>query len=641
MLGNRSVVNDLKYTIKNSGLPQYEKAYEYAISNQTSETLLYGDAVDAARAAYAIAYTNYLNTINPIKDAVTYSAYNIDDELITYTGYSVLLEAVNSVDASDKFPDLTTLGVVTTDQMQEALDILAQADADISAVTVPTLTLTTGPGYYFYRLPTITSEGFNISNVDGYPIILIKREGGFASTSSDEYVTTEKLCHIYGYDFGSLRDNILSINSNDIKAAGVLQGVDVFTGTVAGKMYIANFFNAITNSGLTVARTETSWSTAYDGDGNPYSVQDTKVYNPYIKVAEGSINLFVTAVSINKYVVNLSLGTLNPTVSVTKTNDVGKYDIYIVKPISSTQCLKIDVIGFTLQAYVAVDTSYHGTEIGMFTFSPSVATATDNTDPLILPMIRSAYLSLSPLHRIDVSRESGFFMILSGNAVAMTWAQDNMAAIQIVLVVLAVFTAGSSLALAGTATASTAAGAVVTTVTYSMTALLVELAVSTVIVLAVKELAVRMFPDSEVVQVAATVAAVYFTQGGDFSPGAMDKILNDPSFITNMLKASTAVLDVYNEAQAKKIKEKESEYSADLAKLEAEYEANEAELEALPQLTDLIREDYQNSVLLRNKPKPLETVEMFYNRTLNTSLAEVATNPEYYFSSKLNLNNIS
>jgi hypothetical protein len=135
---------------------------------------------------------------------------------------------------------------------------------------------------------------------------------------------------------------------------------------------------------------------------------------------------------------------------------------------------------------------------------------------------------------------------------------------------------------------------------------------------------------------------MYYLSDSDFSSGnSLEDVLNDRSLIDNMLKYSQAAIDVYNQGLQEKLKKDKEQYTVELNKLTEEYNENAAKLEALPQLTDLVREDFRNGVLLRNKVKPSETVDMFYTRTLNSNLAEVSTNPSYYYNSKLSLNNIA
>ncbi|MCI4436690.1 MAG: hypothetical protein JHC33_07790 [Ignisphaera sp.] len=302
----------------------------------------------------------------------------------------------------------------------------------------------------------------------------------------------------------------------------------------------------------------------------------------------------------------------------------------------------MDIKGFTLQTYVATDTSYHGTELGMYTFKSPVTVATDNTDPIILPLLRSPYLALNQLDRIDLSRESGFLIAMSAQVVALTWAQTNAGLIQFIAIVFAIITMGKSMAVAGEVTTITAEGAATTTLVYSASAFIVNFAVNVIVILAVRELAAKMFPNSEIAQLAATAFAMYYLGDYDFSDDeGLDNLLSDRSLVDNMLKYSQAVIDVYNEGLQEEAKKENEEYTTELNELTEEYEENAAKLEELPQLTDYVREDYRHNILTRNKVKPLETVDMFYVRTLNTNLAEVATNPTYYYNSKLSLNNIA
>jgi hypothetical protein len=651
LLGDRNPIDDLMNTIQKSPSRNIEKAYEYAISQQSSETYAYSAAYVAARDQYSQNIIQYTSLVDDIKVSVTFTVVkSVDNPSVTYVGYSNLLRAVNASDADTKFPTIqTSNGIVN--QKQNALDTLAQADAQINATSKPTFDPPTQLGYYYYRLPTIESLGFFGSNIVGYPIIIIKREGGYAAENSDEYNSTEKLSKLYGVDFDSLKKSVLGIDSPDVKAAGVILGVDLFSGTAIAKKYIAGFFDSILAYGSTQPVEEISYvqTVVEGGEGGTVSTQEVITYiNPYIKVSESSINLFLTLKNATKSIINTSDSAFlqnlrtSPTVDIVRTDDVGKYNITINRYIDESSYLYIFIESLTLQTYVATDTSYHGTEIGMFTFNSPVTVATDSTDPIILPLLRTPYLNLGPLDRIDISRESGFLVLMSAQVTALTWAQEHAAFLQVVMVVLAVITMGSSMALVGTVEVTTAEGLVTTSAVYSMTAFVANFAINVVVILAVKELALRIFPGNDLLQIVATALTMYYLNDYSFSgSNSIEDILNDRSLIDNMLKYSQAVIDVYNEGLQAKIKKESEEYSAELDKLREEYEENAAELEALPQLTDLVREDYRDSVLLRNKIKPTETVDMFYTRTLNTDLAEVSTNPTYYYNSKLNLNNIS
>jgi hypothetical protein len=672
LLGDRNPVKDLMHTIQKTPARNFEKAYQYAVSQQSSETYAFSASYIAARDAYSQATINYTNSVNTIKDDAVFTVVNHNGDILrTYSGYANLLNALNASDVDTKFPTLTEEILPRTHpktytyiyQKQNALNVLAQVDNQINAMPKPAFNPPTQLGYYYYRLPTIESSGFItnssifmsngsvINNVEGYPIIVIKREGGYSEVNSDEYNSTKKLCKLYGFDYDSLKSSVVGIDNPDLKAAGVILGVDIFSNTKVAKEYVAEFFNTIVPYGtispiqeITQEVTESLFGG--EGGGIPYDVATS--INPYIKVSESSINLLVTCVNATKSIVSTSdvnfLNQLyiNPTVNVVRTDDNGKYNISIYRYIDTFNYLSIYIEGFTLQTYVATDTSYHGTEIGMYTFNAPVAVATDHTDPLILPLLRVPYLHLSTLDRIDLSRETGFLIAMSAQVVALTWAQEHAAFLQIIMIVLAVVTMGESLALVGTMETTTAAGLVTTAAAYSMSAFIVNLAINVVIVLAVKELATRLFPDNEIVQTAATVVAMYYVSDVNFSGSdGLEDILNNRSLIDNVLKYSQAVIDVYNTGIQEKNKKDSKEYSTELDKLKEEYEVHAAELEAMPQLTDLIREDYRNSVLLRNRVKPLETVDMFYARTLNTNFAEATTNSTYYYDSKLNLNNIT
>jgi hypothetical protein len=656
LLGNRSVVDELILTIQKSPARNLEKAYAYAMSQQTSETYAYSASYVAAMDIYSQDTIDYTNSVNDIKNSVTFTVVNSKGSVVkTYVGYDNLLNALNASDADTKFPTIATEVLPSTTpktytynyQKQNALNALAQADTQIDAISAPTFNPPTQLGYYYYRLPDIQSSGFLATNLESYPIIIIKREGGYAATDSDEYNSTLKLSNFYGFDYDSLKKSILNIDTPDVKAAGVMLGVDLFSNTVAAKQYISGFFDSIIPYGTTQPIEEISYVNSYQESGTTLEEVITYI-NPYIKVSESSINLFITIKTSTKYTTNTSDSEFlqrlhdSPTVDVVRTDDNGKYSININKYVNDSSYLSIYVEDFTLQTYVATDTSYHGTEIGMFTFKSSATVATDSTDPLILPLLRAPYLLLGPLDRIDLSRESGFLIMMSAQVVALTWVQEHAALIQVIAVVFAVFTMGQSLAVVGTATATTAAGVATTTVTYSISALVINFAVNVVIILAIKELAIKLFPDNEFVQLAATALTMYYLSDSDFSSGnSLEDVLNDRSLIDNMLKYSQAAIDVYNQGLQEKLKKDKEQYTVELNKLTEEYNENAAKLEALPQLTDLVREDFRNGVLLRNKVKPSETVDMFYTRTLNSNLAEVSTNPSYYYNSKLSLNNIA
>jgi hypothetical protein len=658
ILSNRNLVNDLMNTIQKTPARNIEKAYAYAMSQQSSETYAYSAAYIAARDQYSQDTINYTNSVNAIKAAVTFTVVkSINNPARTYTGYDNLLNALNASDVDTKFPTIVTEVLPRTYprtytynyQKQNALNTLAQADAQINAIPKPVFNPPTQLGYYYYRLPTIESLGFAVNSLEGYPIIIIKREGGYAPEGSDEYNSTKKLSKLYGFDYDSLKRSVLNIDNSDLKSAGVILGVDLFSSTVVSKKYIAGFFDLILPYGTIQPVEEISYVTSGEGGEGGTTTQEVITYiNPYIKVSESSINLFLTVQTSTKSIIGTSDSAFlqrlytSPIVNVTRTDDLGKYSITIYKYVDTSSYLLMSIDGLTLQTYVATDTSYHGTEIGMFTFSAPVITATDSTDPIVLPLIRAPYLALSSLDRIDLGRETGVLVAMSAQVVALTWAQENAAFLQIVMIILAVITMGSSLALVGTVEVTTAAGLVTTTAVYSMTAFLINFAINVVIILAVKELAAKLFPDNELVQLAATALTMYYLNDYNFSgSNSLDDVLDNPNLINNVLKYSQAVVDVYNESLKEKIKKDSERYTAELDELSEEYKENAAELEALPQLTDLIREDYKNSTLLRNKVKPAETVDMFYTRTLNTNFAEVSTNPTYYYNSKLNLNNIS
>jgi hypothetical protein len=674
MLGNRNPISDLKGVIQKSPARNIEEAYRYATGQQSSETYAYSAEYKTAWNAYSQSIITYTNAVNAIKGDIVFTVKSSSGKILrTYTGYTSLLNALNSPDADTKFPTIRTSNG-TDNQKQDALNVLAQADAQINALAKPSFNPPSQLGYYYYRLPTIEASGFTIDGVEtinnnntsnfsieavgsasssvyitnsteAYPIIIIKREGGYADPSSDEYKTTEKLSRLYGFDYDALRKNIMDQDNPDIKSAGVLLGVDLFSNTVAAKKYILEFFDYLLPLGALQPTEEISYSISSE-DGS--ATETTTSINPYIKTSESSINLFMTVETATKDVIGTSdLGltsslSRSPTVDVSMTNSSGKYSISAKKYIDDFNYLSIEIRGLTLQTYVATDTSYHGTEMGMYTFNSPVAVATDNTDPFILPLLRAPYLKLNPLDKIDLSRESGFLMVMAAQVTALTWAQTNAGLIQFVAIVFAVFTMGKSLALAGEITTTTAAGVATTTAVYSASAFIVNFAVNVVIILAVRELAAKMFPDSEAAQLAATALTMYYINDYDFSSNdGIDGIFSDRSLIDNMLKYSQAVIDVYNEDLKDRIKKESEEYSANLDALTEEYEENAAKLESLPQLTDLVREDYRDSILLRNKVKPIETADTFYTRTLNTDLAEVATNPTYYYNSKLNLNNIA
>jgi hypothetical protein len=665
-----------------------EKAYAYAISQQSKETYVYSTDYIAARDQYSQATIDYTNSVNAIKDTVTFTVVKSpNNPAATYLGYNNLLNALNASDVDTKFPTIVTEVLPRTTpktytynyQKQNALDTLAQADAQINAIPKPVFNPPTQLGYYYYRLPTVESSGFlgntytyaylsfldniaadndylsflknnSVSTLEGYPIIIIKREGGYAPEGSDEYNSTKKLSKLYGFDYDSLKRSVLNIDNSDLKAAGVVLGVDLFSSTVVSKKYIAGFFDLILPYGTIQPIQETSYETTSSpfGEGGSTTEEVTTYINPYIKISESSINLFLTVNTATKSVIGTSDSAFlqrlytSPIINVTRTDDLGKYSITIYKYVNESSYLLMSIDGLTLQTYVATDTSYHGTEIGMFTFNAPVTTATDNTDPIILPLLRAPYLNLSSLDRIDLSRETGVLVVMSAQVVALTWVQEHAAFLQIVMIVLAVITMGSSLALVGTIETTTAAGLVTTTAVYSMTAFIVNFAINVVVILAVKELAAKLFPDNELVQIAATALTMYYLNDYNFSgSNSLDDVVDNPNLINNVLKYSQAVIDVYNESLKEKIKKDSERYTTELNELSEEYKENAAELEALPQLTDLIREDYKNSALSRNKVKPAETVDMFYTRTLNTNFAEVSTNPTYYYNSKLNLNNIS
>jgi hypothetical protein len=662
LLGNRNPTDDLISTIQRSPARNLEKAYAYAISQQSSETYAYSASYIAARNLYSQDTLNYTNSVNAIKNAVVFTVVkSMNNPAVTYTGYNNLLTALNASDVGTKFPTIATEVLPSTSpktytynyQKQNALNTLAQADAQINTIPKPTFNPPTQLGYYYYRLPTIESSGLLTTSIEAYPIIVIKREGGYATVGSDEYNTTKKLCKLYGFDYDVLKNNILGIDTSDLKAAGVVLGVDMYSDTEAAKKYIAEFFDSVLPYGtiqpIEVVSYETTSPPPF-GEGGSTTDPVVSQINPYIKTLESSINLFVSMETATKTVINTSDLTLLhqlsaiPIVNVVMRNTHGSYNISIKKYINESSYLSIEIVGFILQTYVATDTSYHGTMLGMFTFSSPVVVATDHTDPMILPLLRAPYLRLGTIDRIDLSRESGFMIAMSAQVVALTWAQTNAGLIQFIAIVFDIITMGESSAEAAeiTAVTTTTEGLVTTTIVYSAAAFLMNFAANVVIMLAVKELVSRMFPDNEALQLAATAFTMYYINDYDFSnSNSLEDVFNDRSFIDNMLKYSQIIIDIHNENSQKNIKKDSERYTAELNELSEEYKENAAELEALPQLTDLIREDYKNSALLRNRVKPAETVDMFYTRTLNTNLAEVSTNPTYYYNSKLNLNNIA